>query len=492
MRKFHFKDTVPTDPALQPMSAWTPANRSFFQRFYEWLKEGGYSTSALNTYRVAARLALGYLDKPYKKIDPVTDLEQVRLYIESRYPNESTRREYHKGLLKLAQFLEKYRPKTAQDVKWDHYVQGLPDWLVVHLRDCLAHCRRNWRADMHYRSTMEFLSHLTGFLRWLAAHAPINSLEDITPDRWYDYVDIRLAAKINPKTLNGALRRLQSFLRYLDSAGIPLCPRMLLVDDLNEGTRIPRDAPPEQLRLVFQEIMKETQVAESHVYRIGAMDKAWFLLMLHGGLRTGEVRRLKESDIDWDRRKVRIDQSKGLKDRFVYLSQTALEALRAYSKVRGTDRSLPDTFFVYRHEPLSARYCGVRLKTYGSRCGVTLTPHQLRHSCGTLLLNAGAPILTVQAILGHKHIDTTLNYARLYDGTVAADYHKAMAQVESRLALEEPESGRTTDLREEVLALLEAMQKDALTENQTNLLQHLKIKLMALEISDVKVLANAN
>ncbi len=48
-------------------------------------------------------------------------------------------------------------------------------------------------------------------------------------------------------------------------------------------------------------------------------------------------------------------------------------------------------------------------------------PHQLRHSCATLLLNAGAPVLTVQTLLGHEWVDTTLGYACLYDGTVAAD-----------------------------------------------------------------------
>jgi hypothetical protein len=45
------------------------------------------------------------------------------------------------------------------------------------------------------------------------------------------------------------------------------------------------------------------------------------------------------------------------------------------------------------------------------------------------LLNAGAPILTVKLILGHKHIDTTLGYARLYDGTVAVDYYKAIGTI---------------------------------------------------------------
>lgn len=492
MRRFHFKDTPPADPNIKPMGEWLPTNQNFFKRFYLWLKEGGYGESALNTYRVAARLALGYLDKPYKKIDPVADLERVRVYLEERFPSEGTRREYHKGLLKLAQFLERHKPKTAQDVNWDHYIEGLPAWLVEQLRDYLAYCRKSWLTDQHYRSTMERLSKLTGSLRWMAEQTSLSSLEDITPKLWFDYLETRLAAECNPVTVNSELRQLQSFLTYQYSAEIPICPRMLLVDPLNEGTRIPRDAPPEQLRLVFQAIQQEALSPEANVKRMGLMDKAWYLLMLYAGLRTGEVRRLKEADIDWERRKVRIVQSKGLKDRFVYLSHASVDALHAYWVVRGTDRSLPDTLFVYRHESLSSRYCQVRLNTYGERCGVRITPHQLRHSCATLLLNAGAPVLSVQAILGHKRIDTTLNYARLYDGTVAADYYKAMSQVESRLALEKPESGRTPDLRGEVLTLLEATQKDSLTENQANILQHLKIKLMTLDINDVKVLANAD
>ncbi|MFN2189505.1 MAG: tyrosine-type recombinase/integrase, partial [Candidatus Promineifilaceae bacterium] len=61
-------------------------------------------------------------------------------------------------------------------------------------------------------------------------------------------------------------------------------------------------------------------------------------------------------------------------------------------------------------------YRSERSVTLGSRCGVTFRPHQLRYSFATLLLNAGAPILTVQTLLGHKHIDTTLTYARLLAG----------------------------------------------------------------------------
>lgn len=124
-----------------------------------------------------------------------------------------------------------------------------------------------------------------------------------------------------------------------------------------------------------------------------------------------------------------------------------------------------------------------------------ITPHQLRHSCGTLLLNAGAPVLTVRAILGHKHLDTTLRYARLYDGTLAADYCQAMAQVESCLALEvqnEPSPARAGDL----LPLLDLVRKGELDAVQTATLQALRTGLLALvkqevnlNMENVKVLA---
>jgi integrase len=66
------------------------------------------------------------------------------------------------------------------------------------------------------------------------------------------------------------------------------------------------------------------------------------------------------------------------------------------------------------------------LRTYG----LHITPHQLRFSCATLLLNAGTPILIVQRILGHQYVETTLRYARLYDCTVVNDYRRAMGVVE--------------------------------------------------------------
>jgi hypothetical protein len=181
-------------------------------------------------------------------------------------------------------------------------------------------------------------------------------------------------------------------------------------------------------------------------------------------LRTGEVRHLSLADIDWERRKLRIDQSKGMNNRFVYLSQAAAGALREYVDVRGVAQGRCDQVFLYRHQPLGSRYCAIRLNTYGSRCGVSITPHQLRHSCATMLLNAGAPVVTVQSILGHKRIDTTLRYARLYDGTISADYYEAMAKIEARMEMELQTEPVTAN--QDVLGLIQAIESSQFYANQ--------------------------
>lgn len=139
---------------------------------------------------------------------------------------------------------------------------------------------------------------------------------------------------------------------------------------------------------------------------------------------------MRPGDIDWSRRFIRIEQSKGLKDRRVPMSDAVIATLQAWLAVRGPADMLPDEVFVFQHKPLSREFCRHRLRFYQRVTGVHLTPHQLRHTCATLLLNASMPATTVKLILGHVHIDTTLGYARLHDGTLAADYTRAMLSVE--------------------------------------------------------------
>jgi site-specific recombinase XerD len=331
--------------------------------------------------------------------------------------------------------------------------------------------------EVQRRTSITTLSHLTQFLRWTAEHTPLTDATELTPRLWHDYLDHRLAAGRSRVTVNVELGELQHLLRFLADQGRPVCQRTLKVDPLKKPPRLPRDVPLDQLRRMREQIEVDASSSHGNIWRMGIMDRAWWLLMLHSGLRVGEIRQMVRSDLDLEGRKLRIERSKGLKDRVVYLSEATVEALEAYFEVRGP--ATTHHVFLYRHKPLTATYCSQRLGTYGRRCGVKITCHQLRHSFATLILNAGAPILAVQTILGHKQIETTLTYTRLYDGTIAADYYRAMGQIERRLALDEsvddsPPNGGY------LLALVDALGNGTLNESQKETVHTLRQGILAL------------
>lgn len=406
-----------------------------FAGFRDWLTSGGYSDSAVKHYSAAARLALGLLDKPHSDIYLEADFDRVRDYLAQRPLAPSTLATYHKGLAKLAEYVRYCRNQPSQQpiINWDASLASFPAWLAADIRAYLNHRRRAWLPEQWQAATRNLLSHLTTTLRALTGDAPLIDLTELTPDRWDDYVDQRLAARLKPATLNRELYDLQGFLRFLADKGCPVCDRMLSVKPLDTADPLPRDVPAPQLRQLQEEIQAEVTETEASSRYKGVMDRAWFLLMLHSGLRTGEIRRLRLDDLDLNNRQVRVRQSKGLQDRVVYLSPAGVEALRAYLAIRGP--AATDHVFIHRHRPLSSGYCNQRLRAYGRRGGVYITAHQLRYSFATLMLNASLPVLTLQRILGHQQVETTLKYARLYDNTVARDYGRAMAGIEHGLEL---------------------------------------------------------
>ncbi len=492
-RRFHFKNIRPADPAIRCFGDWLPENRGFYANFRRWLQDTGYGEVAVMLYSVFARQAIGFIDKPYWIIDPEEDLPRFWQHLCNRSLSAHTLTGYHKGMRKFAEYLRLRNqcPPKPKAINWDYFTGTLPAWLQEDIRQFLLHCQRSWKPERAAERSNSMLSHLAGPLRWMAEHYPLDDIRDLTPQVWYAYLDHRLGAGILPRTTNATLSSLKHLLHFLRERERPVCERFLMIDYLDANSKLPRDVPIDQLRRLLHEIQSQANVAHAGLHRLGRMDLAWFLLMLHSGLRTGEVRFLRLQDIDWTGHKVRIEQAKGLKDRLVYLSQATLDALHGYLEVRGLQEALSEHVFIFRHKPLSLSYCSERLRTYGKRCGVVITPHQLRHSCATLLLNSGAPVLTVQSILGHKWVDTTLGYARLYDGTVAADYYAAMASIEQRLALPEDRLAAPPAVGQ-LIALLDSLRSGTLNTSQSEAVRQLRAGLLALAerenvIWDVKV-----
>jgi site-specific recombinase XerD len=489
---FQFKNTLPKDPAIQPFGEWLYGNRDYYARFRDWLKQSSYSQTALQTYGSAVRTAIGFLRKPYWQIDPESDMARVEEYLDRRFPDSSTRLEYRKGLRKFAEFLRTQRrqPGKPKEIRWDTYIGPLSSQLQEDVREFIRWKQCFWKEEQRFERSLSVLSHLTLSLRWLAGQGLVHTIAELTPLTWYAYLDHRLGSGRNPKTPNGELSVLKNMVYFLREHDHPVCERFLLVEALEEGDDLPKDVAVADLRKLQEAIQAEAASAQVGRCRGGRMDLAWFLLMLHSGLRTAEVRNLKSKDIEWEQRRLRILQAKGMKDRLVYLSEASLAALRSYLEVRGPTELLPENVFVYCHRALSKTYCFERIGSYGRRCGVKAHPHQLRHSCATMLLNAGAPVVTVQAILGHKNVDTTLGYARLYDGTVAADYYQAMATVERQLSLPEDRLARAPSLGE-MLALVDALRNGTLNTAQIEIVGTLRsgLALMAEKgEANVKVL----
>ena len=135
------------------------------------------------------------------------------------------------------------------------------------------------------------------------------------------------------------------------------------------------------------------------------------------GLRVSELCGLRRENIDWDEQLVRV-RGKGQKERQVPIGQPALAAIEQYWQAARLPReAAAPVFLAYRHrtEPMSPRTLQRRLKRWLAVAGLDprLTPHKLRHSYATHLLDAGADLRSVQELLGHAHLVTTQVYTHL-------------------------------------------------------------------------------
>ncbi len=135
------------------------------------------------------------------------------------------------------------------------------------------------------------------------------------------------------------------------------------------------------------------------------------------GLRISELCGMRAEDIDWGEQLVRV-RGKGKKERLVPVGEPALQAIQSYwSTLKQPPAGLSPVFFAEtkKRAPLNPLQLSRRLKQYLVIAGLDpgLTPHKLRHSYATHLLDAGADLRSVQELLGHAHLITTQIYTHV-------------------------------------------------------------------------------
>jgi len=179
--------------------------------------------------------------------------------------------------------------------------------------------------------------------------------------------------------------------------------------------RIVSGREPERLPPVLnrEEIVRFLKAVE------GTRNRVALTTAYAAGLRIGEVVRLKVSAIDSERMLLHIEGGKGGRDRYAMLSPRLLEILRAYWR-----RARPSSWLFPGREPgghvsAGALQSACRTAKRKARIGKPVTPHSLRHSFATHLLESGTDIRIIQVLLGHSHVDTTARYAQVATRLIA-------------------------------------------------------------------------
>lgn len=164
-------------------------------------------------------------------------------------------------------------------------------------------------------------------------------------------------------------------------------------------------------------------LTEEQVYRLlGAFTTArmrvFFTTVYAAGLRIGEASRLETRDIDAERGVIHVRNGKGGKERLVMLSPRLLVILRAYWKHERP--AAPWLFAASTGNHLAPAVARKAFKQAAARVklGKKVTPHVLRHSFATHLLEAGTELRVIQVLLGHDSIRSTTRYARVSAGMV--------------------------------------------------------------------------
>jgi integrase/recombinase XerD len=158
------------------------------------------------------------------------------------------------------------------------------------------------------------------------------------------------------------------------------------------------------------EVLSGTEV-QALLERVESRKYRALLMALYGsGLRVSEACRLRPGDIDSKRGVILVRQGKGGKDRYVMLSQTFLDALReCWQSAPPTEYLFPGRYGRGHIDPASVRAtveCAVAAAGIKKR----VTPHVLRHSFATHMLELGNDTRVIQELLGHRHIATTAGY----------------------------------------------------------------------------------
>ena len=375
-----------------------------------------------------------------------SSLQTTQLYIDGADP--VVRRDFEQAMQKLSQdesavpqplpslsgskaailplAREDERPDAQAILKELAYLtDNLPPWLQQAIEAHMLRRMPRWAAHQLRNHSYTHLNVLRRICQWLVQQRNWTKLPRLQRLDLLAYIDYRLDNEVKASSINAELAVFHGFWRELIEREQVINGAILQVKAPAEASRLPRYLEPEQ----FQRLQETLHAQTAQDRPQDRFDRACFYLLAHAGLRVSEVLNLRLDDCDLRQRRLRIRAGKGDRDRVVPITDTLATVLQAYLIVREAAPS--DHLLIYRGAYVKASLISARLRRLGKLAAVEpVSPHRLRHTLATLLVNQGMPITSLQKFLGHQDINTTLVYARVFDETVRQQFAAAMAQLE--------------------------------------------------------------
>lgn len=278
-------------------------------------------------------------------------------------------------------------------------------------RGASVYTRRNYQQAL-----LEFSSwHRKDFER--APHWPT-----LTREVFRSYLRHLGRRGLSPAASRLRFSALRSLYRFLIRRGRAETSPVRLVQLPKPARRLPRFLTVEQMFALLEAPAKAwaatKETADGRTREIDFhRDTAILETIYSCGLRVSELSGLRMKDIDWSERVIRV-LGKGKKERLVPVGSVALIAIQRYRNELPAESQRGEFVFLAnpeRDRPVSPRVIQLRLKRYLTTVGLDskLTPHKLRHSYATHLLDEGADLRSVQELLGHAHLVTTQVYTHV-------------------------------------------------------------------------------
>jgi site-specific recombinase XerD len=283
-----------------------------------------------------------------------------------------------------------------------------------------------WKPANRRVRTQALLYRFHAFWTWQLAQRPLTAFAHLSLADLRQFQQAQQARSLAPASINRILDPILAVLKLQAEQELPIDESVFRLRPLPRPQKLPRFLPPAEQKALDDYVLARLQTQDPDL----KLENACYFVLAHAGLRISECIDLRFADLDLTAQRLLIRQAKGQRDRIVYLSAIASHSLLLYLDAQPRTPtsvlwSTPDG------KPLAYRSLYLRIRTLGVAAGIShLTPHRLRHSFATRLLNAGMDISRIQKLLGHEHLDTTQIYAHVHDQTVETDYRLAMRSME--------------------------------------------------------------